>query len=304
VLAAVAAAGSGVGTSRAAFTAPQKAHSATMSTAADWVAPAVTLTTPTNGSAQKVTSATVSGAAGNATGDSTTVTVNLYSGATATGTPAQSRPVTRSAATWTTSFAGLAQGTYTAQATQADSAGNTGTTTTSTFTVDTTAPTRTSIATLNGGSLQGRLQAGDSIVFTYSEAIAPASVLAGWAGAQTPVKVRFYNGTTDSFTVLDNASAANVKLDTAVSSTVGGVTLGAGANYVTGTVTFAATMTRSADGSSFTVVLGTPDTTTPLVTTQSPTANMTWTPKAGVTDLAGNALVSTPFVEADNDRDF
>jgi hypothetical protein len=304
VLAALAAAGHGVGTSGASFAAHDGIPS-TMSTATDWVAPALTLTTPADGSAQSSTSVTLSGAAGNATGDSTTVTVNLYSGTTAIGAPVTTRSVTRTAGTWSTTVTSLAAGTYTAQATQSDSAGNTATSASHTFTIDTTAPTRTSISAVNGGATAGRLEAGDSLVFTYSEAMAPSSILAGWNGSQTAVKVRFYNGTTDSVTVLDSAGAANVKLDTAPSSSAGGVSLGTGTDYVSGTVTFAATMTPSADGRSITVVLGTPDLSNRVRTTQSPAANMTWTPKAGITDLAGNALANTnAYTETDTDRDF
>ena len=49
----------------------------------------------------------------------------------------------------------------------------------------------------------------------------------------------------DGFTVLDSSSAANLKLDAGTTSSPG-VTLGSNANYVSNTVTFSATMTRSA----------------------------------------------------------
>jgi hypothetical protein len=302
-LAALAVAASAVGTSRAAFTAHDQLSS-TMSTAADWVAPALTLTSPTNGSYQKVTSVTLAGAAGNATGDSTTVTVEVYAGTTTTGTPAVTRPVTRSAATWTTAVTGLAAGTYIARATQTDTGGNTATATT-TFTIDTTAPTRVSVSAANGTGTAGHLDAGDTITFAYSESMLPSSILAGWTGSSAAtVNVRFFNGTTDAFTVLDSASAANLKLD-AGTAAGGGVSLGTIANFVTSTVNFAATMTRSADGTSFVVTLGSPDVASRVVATAVAAKNMTWTPKAGPTDLAANALASTvAWTETDNDRDF
>jgi hypothetical protein len=304
LLAALLAAGFPVRASSAAFTARSANAGSTFTTAADWIAPVVTLTAPADGASLKTTSVTLSGGAGNAASDATTVTVKVYSGPADTGTPVVTRSVTRSTTTWSSTVTGLADGVYTAQASQSDSAGNTGTSATSTFTVDTTAPTRTSIGAFNGATAQGRLEPGDYIVYTYSEAIAPASILSGWSGAQTAVKVRFFNGTTDAFTVLDSASAANVKLDGGTTTT-GGVTTGTGANYVTNTVTFDATMTQSADRRSFTIVLGAPSNTSRLVTTQSPAANMTWTPKAGPTDPAGNGLANTnPVTETDNDRDF
>jgi hypothetical protein len=303
-LAALLAAGSGVRASGATFTAHDE-FTATVSTAADWVAPAVTLTTPADDSYSKTTSITLSGAAGNATGDSTTVTLAVFSGPAATGTPVLTRAVTRSAATWSTSVTTLGQGTYTAQATQADSAGNTTTSTPHTFTIDTAAPTRVSIAAANGTGTSGHLDSGDTITFTYSEPMLASSVLSGWSGASpATVNVRFFNSSTDAFTVLDSASAANVKLD-AGTTNGGGVSLGSGANFVSGTVTFGATLTRSADGTSFVVTLGSPNISSRVVSTRTGTANMTWTPKAGSTDLAGNALASAAsWTETDADRDF
>jgi hypothetical protein len=305
-LAALAAAGSGVGTSGATFTA-HESFTDSVTAASDWVAPGLTLTTPADGSYQKTTTVTFSGAAGNAAGDDTTVTLNVYAGSAATGTPTLTRPVTRSGATWTTSVTTLSQGTYTAQATQSDSSGNTATSATRTLTIDTTAPTRASISALNGAGTPGHLDAGDVITFTYSEAITPSSILAGWGGSSAvTVKVRFVkvSGSLDGFTVLDANSAANLKLD-AGTTTSPGVTLGANRDYVTNTVTFTGSMTRSADGKSFVIVLGANDNASRIVSTPVSSANMTWTPKAGPTDLAGNALTSvTTLTETDTDQDF
>jgi hypothetical protein len=303
-LAALVVAGLTVGTSRAAFTAHDQ-FSSTVSTAADWVVPALTLTTPADASYQKTTSVTLSGAAGNATGDSTTVTVDIYSGPVATGTPVLTRPVTKTAATWSTAVTTLGQGTYTAQATQSDSAGNIATSAAHTFTIDTTAPTRVSLSAANGAGTSGHLDAGDTITYTYSEPMLSSSILSGWsASSAATVKVRFFSGATDAFTVLDSSSAANVKLDAGTVSG-GGVSLGSGADFVSGTVTFAATMTQSADGKSFVVTLGSPDFAWRVQSTRTGIANMTWTPKAGSTDLAGNALASAAaWTESDADRDF
>ena len=305
-LAALAAAGSGVGTSAATFTA-HDAFTGTVTTASDWVAPTLTLTSPADDSFQKTTTVTLSGAAGNAAGDDTTVSLNVYAGTAATGTPTLTRSVNRSGATWTTSVTTLPQGTYTAQATQSDSSGNTTTTPTRTFTIDTTAPTRASISAVNGTGTAGHLDAGDVITFSYSEAITPSSILSGWSGSSAAtVKVRFFNvsSTLDGFTVLDANSAANVKLDAGTTSSPG-VTLGTATNYVTNTVTFTGSMTRSADGKSFVIVLGANDNPSRIVSTAVSSAKMTWTPKAGPTDLAGNALTSvTTFTETDTDRDF
>jgi hypothetical protein len=303
-LAALAAAGHGVHASRAAFTAPAKSHAATFSTAADWVLPAVTLTAPADGSYTKATTVALSGAAGTATGDSTTVTLNIYSGSAANGTPVLTRSVTRSGATWSTSVTTLGQGTYTAQATQADAGGNTGRSATRTFTIDTTAPTRVSIAAANGTGTPGQLDEGDTITFTYSEAMLASSILSGWTGTSAAtVTVRFFSGTNDAFTVLDSSGAANVKLDAGTTGG-GGVSLASG-GYVKNTVNFTATLTQSADRRSFVVTLGLPDNASRVQATPVAARNMVWTPKAGPTDLAGNALASTAtYTETDSDQDF
>ena len=107
----------------------------------DTTPPAVTLTAPADGSRTSDTTPAYSGAAGSATGDAASVTLKVFAGATATGSPVQTLTATRSGGTWTVDGSpALAEGTYTAQASQADTAGNTGTSAARTFVVDTTAP--------------------------------------------------------------------------------------------------------------------------------------------------------------------
>ena len=266
------------------------ANSAALGFTVDTLAPAVTLTTPANPAYTNVTTPALSGAAGNATGDSTTVTVKIYN---AGGTLLQTLTPTRTGATWSATAAALAQGTYTAQASQTDSAGNVGTSTTNTFTVDTTRPTATSISAA-GGTL-GRIETGDVVTFTYSEAIAPASVLAGFTGAATPVRVRVANsGNKDVMTILDGSGAANVRLATQVTLS---------ANFVTATTTWAATMTQSADQKSFVITLGAPD-VAGTTKTVGASKNMVWSFAGAVTDLAGNAILAGNYTENVADTDF
>ena len=303
-LAALVAAGHCVRSSEAAFTAPATSNPASFATAADWVAPAVTLTAPADGSYSKTTSLTISGAAGAATGDATTVTLDVYSGSAATGAPVLTRAVTRTGSAWSTSVT-LAQGTYTAEATQADSAANTGKSAPHTFTIDTTAPAPVAISAADGTGTAGHLDAGDTITFTYSEPMLASSILSGWTGTSAAtVDVRFFSSSkSDAFTVLDSASAANVKLD-AGTTAGGGVSL-ASPGYVTNTVNFTATLAQSADKRSFVVTLGSPDNASRISATPVTARDMAWTPKAGPTDLAGNALASTATVtETDSDQDF
>jgi chitinase len=294
VLAALLAAVAAAAGSQAVFTASAQNPGSGFATASDWVAPAVTLTTPAAGSATSSTTPTLSGAAGTASGDATTVTVKIYSGSSATGTPVQTKSAPVSAGAWTTAASTLTAGAYTAQATQTDTAGNTGTSTANTFTVDTTKPTATAVVAANKtGGTAGKIESGDTVTFTYSEAIDPTSVWSGWNGSSTTVRVSFTNNSTnDSFTVLDSSSGATVHL--------GSVTTNG--NYVSANTTFNSTMVRSADGASIVVTLGTPGSVQSTAVTAK---NMSWTVGSGIKDLAGNTI-TTPatWTETDNDVDF
>jgi Bacterial Ig-like domain len=103
----------------------------------DTAPPKVTLVTPASG-AVVPSVPSFAGVGGTATGDDATVTVKVYAGGAAAGTVVQTLAATRDAATGAYSsvspFA-LADGTYTAQATQVDDVGNAGASPTRTFTV-------------------------------------------------------------------------------------------------------------------------------------------------------------------------
>ena len=100
----------------------------------DTAAPAVGLAAPASG-ATTALSPTFTGAAGTAAGDSSQVTLRIWSGSAATGTPVQTRTVTQSAGSWSVAASpALAPGTYTARAEQTDGAGNTGQSAAVTFT--------------------------------------------------------------------------------------------------------------------------------------------------------------------------
>jgi hypothetical protein len=112
----------------------------------DNVAPTPTLTAPTGGSVTSNTRLTFSGAAGTAGGDLTAITVKIYNGTGTGGTVAQTLSATASAGSWSvtpTAAQALADGIYTAQASQSDTVGNSGTSAAVTFTVNTAAPSIT-----------------------------------------------------------------------------------------------------------------------------------------------------------------
>jgi hypothetical protein len=99
------------------------------------------LSGPAPGSATNNNAPLISGTAGTTQGDLPGVTVQIYAGATATGTPVQTLSTTAgTGGAFAVTATALADGTYTAVATQSDSAGNTGTSTPNTFVIDTTPP--------------------------------------------------------------------------------------------------------------------------------------------------------------------
>lgn len=93
------------------------------------------------------------GAAATSTPDGSTVTVRLWTGATATGAPARTLAVARSGASWSADVTpALADGTWTAVASQPDVAGNSGSSPARTFKLDATAPALTIAAPASGSA--------------------------------------------------------------------------------------------------------------------------------------------------------
>lgn len=182
-----------------------------------------------------------------------------------------------------------------------------GTTTTSTVvaarTVDNSPLRALDVQAANGGGSVGRLDNGDTITYTYTERVNPASLVAGWSGAARNVTVRLRDGN------LVGGGAKDDTLD------VTGVNLGAvnlKADYVKSgkTVQWSGTMTAT------TVTEGTSTRTVVKVTlgavssgsglrTVSGTPTMVWTPSASATDLTGQKCSTAPATEGGAaDRDF
>jgi hypothetical protein len=285
----------------------------------DATAPATAITFPVSGSFYN-TSGYNAGCGTATTGDFcgtasdggtglTSVQISIQQGAAKywNGTGFTSTPEVLFTATGTTSWsydfaAGnfAPDGAYTVRAKATDAAGNV-TTATSTFTFDTTAPAGSDVQSANvGGGVNGKPEAGDTVTFTYTEAMDAASILAGWNGASTNVVVRLTNGGggSDTMTVWDSSNSNQVSL--------GSVNLSR-TDFVTGNVTFGATGTPSTmvrSGSNITVTLGSPSDVA-LVGTAGGTGTMVWTPSASATDLAGNACSTTSKTEsAATDKDF
>jgi hypothetical protein len=181
----------------------------------------------------------------------------------------------------------VADGTYNVRVVVVNGAGVKTTGTPSPLTID-NPPRGTDIQAGNGGATAGRLQSGDWVRLTWTETIAPASVLAGWTGSSQAIRVRITDaGTNDQMDFLNSAGTARLNLvSTAADLKLGG-------NYVTSTTTFNATMTQS--GSSITVTLGS------LISGSIATAGaatMTWLPSAAATDATGHPSSTTQVTES------
>ena len=112
-----------------------------------------------------------------------------------------------------TANAALTAGAKAYTLTSTDNNGNSRLQTGFSVTVDNTAPAADDIQTANGGATAGRVETGDTIVYTFSEAIDPESIRAGWTGASTPVVVRFTDAAaSDTFAVWNAANTVQLAL--------------------------------------------------------------------------------------------
>jgi hypothetical protein len=196
-----------------------------------------------------------------------------------------------------TAGTGLTAGSYSYTLTSTDTAGNSKTQSGYSVTVDNTVPTGTDVQTVNGGT-SGLAEAGDKVVFSFSKAIDPNSVLAGWNSGSTNVVVRLTNAgsSNDTVTVFNSTNTTQLPL--------GSVNLGR-ADYTGASITFGATGTASSmvmSGTTITITLGTQSA---AATTAAGTGTMSWTPSASATDAAGNGVSTTAMPESGTvDLDF
>lgn len=198
---------------------------------------------------------------------------------------------------YTCSFATaqVADGTYDLRAVVTDSEGRaTASPVVANRIVDNTAGKGVDIQTTNGGTA-GRIDTGDTIVFTFSEQMDLSSIYGGWSGSATSgtVQVRdglIYGGGIDNDTLeLSRPSGADLG------------TVYLNENFVT-IFTVSTTVTMSAatvteDGVARTVVTLRIDGGSVGNSTSSP-ATMTWSPASGILDLAGNAISTASVTES------
>jgi Bacterial Ig domain len=195
---------------------------------------------------------------------------------------------------WNT--AGVTDGTYDLRAVVRDQAGHTtASSVVSAVRIDNTAPTGTSVQATNGGTA-GQIGSGDTLRFTYSEAMAPASILSGWTGGSQAIRVYVNDGgAVDTMDFRNSAGTTRLNL---VNSTTD---LSLGRDFVGSAVIFNATISMS--GSTITITFGSKISGT--LKTVATTGTMTWKPSAGALDLAGLAASTALVTETGTvDRDF
>lgn len=173
--------------------------------------------------------------------------------------------------------------------------------------VDNTPLRAQDVQSANGSASAGKLESGDTVTFTYSDQVNPATIAAGWTGAATAVSLRVRDGGLlglgtrgDTLDVLRNESAVSL----------GSVNLKEDYLKSGRTVVFNATMTATTatvNGITATVVtvrfgnLVSGD----GIRSNTTGAAMVWTPAAAATDVYGNACSAAPVTETGVlDRDF
>jgi hypothetical protein len=154
-----------------------------------------------------------------------------------------------------------------------------------TLTVDNTAPTASDVQATNvGGGTAGLPEAGDTLTYSFSEPIEPASILTGWSGAAQNVTIHLTNvANADTMTIFNQADTTQLPFGT----------IALNGNYTTADRTFpASSMTMT--GNNVAIVLGTPSGATKKETGG---AAMVWTPSTTPYDRAANAVAVTPATE-------
>ena len=152
--------------------------------------------------------------------------------------------------------------------------------------VDNTAPVASAVSAVNGSGTLGRIDAGDVLTFTYSEAMAAGSILAGWNGAAINVNVRVTaSGSNDRLSIWDAANTTQLAIAGDLQLSADKTTAGA---RLAGTAVLS--------GSQVVVTVGA--LASGSVRTAATTTAMIWTPVTTATDLAGNAVSSAALTEA------
>jgi hypothetical protein len=283
-LAAVAAAGTSVGATHAAFSQSTASPGNVITTVPDWLAPVAS---------RSVVQKSEGGETGYLRQNGS---FRAYAEVTDAGNPASGTATARAEVPGTGFGVDMAPGsftiaglTYNYDVLTADNAANGGTSGPFPAVIDNTAPSATDVQTTNSG-VAGRPTRNDVVTLTFSEPIDYVSLIASWTGGSTTATVRIRNNV---------GGRDRLSVD---GSNLGEVDLGR-SDYVGAETTFpGSTLTRS--GNAITIQLGNPS---PAggPTTAAGAGSMIATPNPAAFDRAGNPVQGAAATEsAAADRDF
>ncbi|HEY2703575.1 MAG TPA: hypothetical protein VGL20_07795, partial [Candidatus Dormibacteraeota bacterium] len=229
---------------------------------------------------------TIPANAGNATTD--TVAVSLTSGTVVSGTVAGPGAAGGSVTVGALNATGLTDGPVAVSATSTDLAGNVSTAKTGTTTKDTVAPTLVTAVSVQGsGGTSGKMESGDALNLTFSEALAPTSVPGTTTVTESRTGGVLGGGGSSTLSMNGVIQSSPISIDNSY------LNLGLLGTSVQGTATGAITLTNS--NTTVSILLGT---VTPSGGgigggLAAGSAAVTVSPVAAITDLAGNPAVTT-----------
>jgi hypothetical protein len=174
----------------------------------DTVAPKPTIAAPGAGASVVGSSLALSGSAGVAPGDQPAVTVEVFAGSTAGGTPVQAIEAQSAAGSWSGTLAGLSPGAYTLQAQQTDDAGNVGTSAPVPITVLAPPPPPPPSASFSWFPEQPRVGETVTLVSSSTDASSPITAFAWGLTATEP----FHPGRSTTTTTFATPGAHVVRL--------------------------------------------------------------------------------------------
>lgn len=164
------------------------------------------------------------------------------------------------------------------------------------------------IQTANGTGTPGRLGTGDTMTFTYSQQVNPATVSPGWNGTALPVTLRLRDG--NLLSLGNNADTVDIQR-TGSSVNLGSVNLKQNYAKSRKTAVFNATMTAATatingvPSTVVTVTVGSVASGATAVRTVTTASTMVWSPTAAVTNLTGTPSSTAPVNEpAPLDREY
>ncbi|MFE4198683.1 hypothetical protein ACFRJ9_22775 [Paenarthrobacter sp. NPDC056912] len=249
---------------------------------------------PTVNAPASVTVSTAANVPVTGTAEANSTVVLTVTDAGAAHTVTQTRTANGSGA-WSTSGLNLStlnDGPITYSARATDAAGNTGLPGTDTSSKDATAPTVANVQLSNAGGNLGRIERGDVVTLTFSEALDASTICSAWT---SDTATQTINGNNQVTVTVNSSDSLTVGVTSSGCSTFRLGTVSLVGNYEnSGSLTFKGTGSSASvlqwnpTAKTLTITLGTMS-GTPNSSAQSPAAAK-FAPQSGLTDIAGNSL--------------